>query len=71
MIGNFPLECDLGLQTEDEGGTRGQEFGLIAQLEPFFRQQNINRSISRVFHHIVGYLDDLEGAFIIREVTAI
>ena len=35
--------------------------GFVTQLEPLFRQQNIDGSTSQVFRHIFGFLDDLEG----------
>ena len=40
VIGDFTLESNLGLQTEDEGSARFQGFGLVAQLEPLLREEN-------------------------------
>jgi hypothetical protein len=41
------------------------------QLELLLQQQNIDRSISQVFHHVVGVvglLDSLKGIFVTYEV---
>ena len=39
VIGDFGLECNLGLQAEDERSTCRRVFGLVAQLEPFLRRR--------------------------------
>ena len=71
VIGNFVLECDLGLQTEDEGGTHDQGLELVVYLKPLLRQQNINGSIGWIVHHIVRLLNDLKGVFVIHRATAV
>jgi hypothetical protein len=71
VIGNFALKCVLGLQTENERGARRKRLRGVAQLEPLLREDNVDGSICRVFHHVVGLLDDLEGVFIIREAATV
>ena len=71
VIGSLVLECDLGLQTENERGACCKGFRLIAQFEPLLREENANGSIGWVFNHVVWLLENLEGVFIVRETAAV